>query len=93
MIAKLAGILDSAGPDSAVIDVGGVGYLAFCSTRTLGQRQRRRRMDNAIGDVGQPIAGDIDDPPPGMPQPGIEPENPHRRRLPPTPEVRRSTAP
>jgi len=37
MIAKLAGILDSAGPDSAIIDVGGVGYLAFCSTRTIGR--------------------------------------------------------
>jgi Holliday junction DNA helicase RuvA len=36
MIAKLAGILDSLGPDGAVVDVGGVGYLAFCSTRTLG---------------------------------------------------------
>ena len=37
MIAKLSGILDSIGPEGAVIDVGGVGYLAFCSTRTLGQ--------------------------------------------------------
>jgi Holliday junction DNA helicase RuvA len=36
MIAKLSGILDSIGPEGAVIDVGGVGYLAFCSTRTLG---------------------------------------------------------
>jgi len=38
MIAKLAGIVDSIEPKdgSAVIDVGGVGYLAFCSTRTLG---------------------------------------------------------
>jgi Holliday junction DNA helicase RuvA len=36
MIAKLSGILDSVGPEGAVIDVGGVGYLAFCSTRTLG---------------------------------------------------------
>lgn len=35
MIAKLAGILDSAAADSAVIDVGGVGYLVFCSTRSL----------------------------------------------------------
>jgi len=35
MIAKLAGIVDSVGPDGAVIDVGGVGYLAFCSTRTI----------------------------------------------------------
>ena len=37
MIAKLAGIVDQVGEDGAVIDVGGVGYLAFCSTRTLGQ--------------------------------------------------------
>jgi len=37
MIAKLAGIVDSAGEDGAVIDVGGVGYLAFCSTRTIGR--------------------------------------------------------
>lgn len=36
MIAKLSGIVDQVGPDGAVIDVGGVGYLAFCSTRTLG---------------------------------------------------------
>lgn len=36
MIARLAGILESLGPDGAVVDVGGVGYLAFCSTRTLG---------------------------------------------------------
>jgi Holliday junction DNA helicase RuvA len=35
MIAKLTGILDSIGDDWAVIDVGGVGYLVFCSTRTL----------------------------------------------------------
>jgi holliday junction DNA helicase RuvA len=37
MIAKLTGILDHIGPEGAVIDVGGVGYLCFCSTRTLGQ--------------------------------------------------------
>jgi Holliday junction DNA helicase RuvA len=37
MIAKLSGIVDSVGSEGAVIDVGGVGYLAFCSTRTLGQ--------------------------------------------------------
>jgi len=35
MIAKLAGIVDQIGPEAAVIDVGGVGYLAFCSTRTI----------------------------------------------------------
>lgn len=37
MIAKLTGMLDSVGADGAVIDVGGVGYLAFCSSRTLGR--------------------------------------------------------
>ena len=35
MIAKLTGKLDSVGADHAVIDVGGVGYLVFCSARTL----------------------------------------------------------
>ena len=35
MIARLAGIVDWVGPEGAVIDVGGVGYLAFCSTRTI----------------------------------------------------------
>ncbi|HXQ41078.1 MAG TPA: Holliday junction branch migration protein RuvA [Candidatus Udaeobacter sp.] len=35
MIAKLTGLLDQAGSDSAVIDVGGVGYLVFCSARSL----------------------------------------------------------
>jgi Holliday junction DNA helicase RuvA len=37
MIAKLTGILDHIGPEGAVIDVGGVGYLVFASTRSLGQ--------------------------------------------------------
>lgn len=37
MIAKLTGILDSIGDDWAIVDVGGVGYLVFCSTRTLSQ--------------------------------------------------------
>lgn len=35
MIAKLTGILDSSGDGSAVIDVSGVGYLIFASSRTL----------------------------------------------------------
>ena len=35
MIASLKGILDSTGEDWAVVDVGGVGYLVFCSGRTL----------------------------------------------------------
>ncbi len=36
MIAKLRGIVDSVGEDTVVLDVGGVGYLVHCSTRTLG---------------------------------------------------------
>ena len=35
MIAKLSGILDSVSEDWVVIDVGGVGYLVFCSARSL----------------------------------------------------------
>ena len=46
MIAKLSGIVDSAGSDSTVIDVGGVGYLVFCSSRTLGKLPAK----------GQPVA-------------------------------------
>jgi Holliday junction DNA helicase RuvA len=37
MIAKLTGVVDQVGSDRVVIDVGGVGYLAFCSTRTIGR--------------------------------------------------------
>jgi Holliday junction DNA helicase RuvA len=37
MIAKLAGVVEQLEPDAAVIDVNGVGYLAFCSTRTIGR--------------------------------------------------------
>ncbi|MFQ5958157.1 MAG: Holliday junction branch migration protein RuvA [Alphaproteobacteria bacterium] len=35
MIAKLSGRLDSVAADAAVVDVGGVGYLVYCSGRTL----------------------------------------------------------
>ena len=37
MIARLAGVVQQIEPDAAVIDVNGVGYLAFCSTRTIGR--------------------------------------------------------
>ena len=46
MIAKLTGLLDFVGEDQAVIDVGGVGYLAFCSARTL----------RALGKKGDPVS-------------------------------------
>lgn len=35
MIGKLRGIVDETSEDSAIIDVNGVGYVVFCSTRTL----------------------------------------------------------
>ena len=37
MIAKLKGLVDSNGDGRAIIDVSGVGYLVFCSGRTLGR--------------------------------------------------------
>ncbi|MEQ8354688.1 MAG: Holliday junction branch migration protein RuvA [Kiloniellaceae bacterium] len=36
MIGKLTGTVDSTGDDWALLDVGGVGYLVFCSGRSLG---------------------------------------------------------
>ena len=35
MIAKLTGIIDSTGSNYVIIDVGGVGYIAYASNRTL----------------------------------------------------------
>jgi Holliday junction DNA helicase RuvA len=35
MIAKLTGLVDSTVAEGAILDVGGVGYLVFCSARTL----------------------------------------------------------
>ena len=42
MIARLRGMLAESAADHAVLDVGGVGYLVWCSGRTL----------SAIGEVG-----------------------------------------
>jgi Holliday junction DNA helicase RuvA len=48
VIAKLTGLVDAVAEDSAVIDVGGVGYLVYCSARTLrnlpGQGQATRLL-------------------------------------------------
>lgn len=41
MIAVLKGLVDNVGEDWAVIDVNGVGYLVFCSRRTLSQLPAR----------------------------------------------------
>ena len=37
MIARLTGKIEPLGEDRIVVDVGGVGYLVFCSGRTLAQ--------------------------------------------------------
>jgi Holliday junction DNA helicase RuvA len=36
MFARLKGIVDDVAEDSLILDVGGVGYLVYCSSRTLG---------------------------------------------------------
>ncbi|UEM23189.1 Holliday junction branch migration protein RuvA [Skermanella mucosa] len=46
MIAKLSGLLDSVGTDHCIVDCGGVGYLVYCSARTL------RR----VGDTGAAVS-------------------------------------
>lgn len=35
MIARLTGVLDSSGPDWLIVDVNGVGYMVFASSRTI----------------------------------------------------------
>ncbi|GAB4119964.1 MAG: Holliday junction branch migration protein RuvA [Rhodothalassiaceae bacterium] len=46
MIARLKGLLESAGSDWLIVDVGGVGYLVFASARTLA----------ALPKAGEPVA-------------------------------------
>lgn len=50
MIGKLTGILDSVGDDHVIIDVNGVGYVAHCSSRTLG----------TLPQVGDPLSLSIE---------------------------------
>ncbi len=51
MIAKLKGIVDEAGEDGAIVDVNGVGYLVFCSARTLARLPRRGEAVTLIIDT------------------------------------------
>jgi Holliday junction DNA helicase RuvA len=44
MIARLTGLLDHSAEGSVIINVGGVGYLVFCSTRTLELLLAEREM-------------------------------------------------
>lgn len=50
MIAKLKGLLDSVGEDYLIVDVGGVGYLVFCSGRTL----------SSLPAIGEPVSLSIE---------------------------------
>lgn len=50
MIGKLSGIIDGFGSDYILLDVGGVGYLVYCSPRTLQQS----------GQAGDPVSFLID---------------------------------
>ncbi len=50
MIGKLRGIVDVVGLESAIVDVSGVGYEVFCSSRTL----------SSMPSHGEPIALSID---------------------------------
>ncbi len=40
MIGKLTGLVDGQGPETVILDVGGVGYLVHCSSRTLARLPR-----------------------------------------------------
>lgn len=54
MIAKLKGIVDHVGDGHAIIDVGGVGYLVCCASRTLGRLKAGEAAALLIEtDVGQ----------------------------------------
>ncbi|TVR96713.1 MAG: Holliday junction branch migration protein RuvA [Rhodospirillales bacterium] len=65
MIAKLAGVVDSIGDGFAVIDVGGVGYLVLCSSRTLAGLAAgapvRLRVDTIVREDGIYLYGFADE--------------------------------
>jgi Holliday junction DNA helicase RuvA len=50
MIGKLKGVIDGYGEDSVIVDVGGVGYVANCSARTL----------QALPGTGEPVVLSIE---------------------------------
>ncbi len=51
MIAKLRGVIDTIGTDYCVIDVNGVGYLVFASSKTLGKLTLGATVSMAIETV------------------------------------------
>jgi Holliday junction DNA helicase RuvA len=50
MIGKLKGVIDAYGEDFVIVDVGGVGYVAHCSARTL----------QALPGTGEPVVLSIE---------------------------------
>lgn len=48
MIGKLSGIVDSLAADHLILDVQGVGYLVFCSARTLGRAHKAEPLSLLI---------------------------------------------
>src|SRR6202040_2867759 len=50
MIGKLKGVIDAYGEDFVIVDVGGVGYVAHCSVRTL----------QALPGIGEPVVLSIE---------------------------------
>lgn len=64
MIARLSGRFDPGGDGQAVIDVGGVGYLVFCSARTLARMEPGETValliDTQVRDDGINLYGFLD---------------------------------
>lgn len=48
MIGKLTGTVDSIFDDSLILDVNGVGYVVFCSSRTLGSLESKTKISLII---------------------------------------------
>ena len=48
MIAKLRGIIDQMGEDYVIIDVSGVGYLVFCTSKVLNKLSPKGQLDEIL---------------------------------------------
>lgn len=48
MIAKLRGIIDQIGEDYVILDVSGVGYLVYCSSKVLNKLATKGQLDEIL---------------------------------------------
>lgn len=48
MIAKLRGIIDQIGEDYVILDVSGVGYLVYCSSKVLNKLSTKGQLDEIL---------------------------------------------